>query len=384
MTTGLLSGRYCETLGFLSMSGINATGFNGTVYPAGVLNPSTPAITNDTMNSTAPESSDLLYFRRYLDWNRWTFAYHAEGSQDYKAFDTAKGLNITEEIYEDRIALNLNEVIGCAPSTWCMTCAPFESEDSIYSLLETALAAVVINETRADIPRLIIINTGSIRFDLAQGPFTYDDTFIVSPFTDAFQYLPDVPYEYAKQVLDILNAGPYEKRSLTSDAHAGHFHARDELCLDPDQVEYGTMSPRDVLKARRNPKSLSAQKRNQLYPRESATLTYGYVTTDAFGTDGDDTIHLETPYYDVPSDLQANASFPTNGSLPLYVDLVFLDYIGEDYVLPALAEAGVNYTASDIQYYLPEDFTTQDYLPEYAKLYWQDNINNCSVGGQII
>jgi hypothetical protein len=51
------------------------------------------------------------------------------------------------------------------------------------------------------VPRLILLNTGSVRFDLPKGPFTFDDSFIVSPFTDAFEYIPDVPYSAAKVCL---------------------------------------------------------------------------------------------------------------------------------------------------------------------------------------
>src|ERR1700761_9487035 len=89
----------------------------------------------------------------------------------------------------------------------CQSCQPFGSDGNIFTgLLDPALRETVVNKSRADIPRLIIINTGSIRFDLVEGPFTFDDAFIVSPFTDAFQFIPDVPYDQAKQVLGILNA----------------------------------------------------------------------------------------------------------------------------------------------------------------------------------
>jgi 2',3'-cyclic-nucleotide 2'-phosphodiesterase (5'-nucleotidase family) len=214
MTTGLESGRYCETLGWLSMTGVNSTTYTGNLLPAGVPNPSTPAIKNATATATASAglaaytnsttvTSGPFYARRYLDWNRLTFAYHAEGSQD-GTFDTDRGLTVTSDITRTRTQENLTALYGCAPATWCQDCAPFGSEGNIFTLLSTALAATVINESRADTPRLIIINTGSVRFDLVEGPFTYDDSFIVSPFSDGFQYLPDVPYDLASQVLGIL------------------------------------------------------------------------------------------------------------------------------------------------------------------------------------
>jgi hypothetical protein len=61
------------------------------------------------------------------------------------------------------------------------------------------------------------------------------------------------------------------------------------------------------------------------------------------------------------------------------VDLVFLDFIAS-YVLPALKSAGGNYTIKDVSYYLPPNFTTNSYLPEYAKVAWQENMPNCPVG----
>jgi len=260
-----------------------------------------------------------------------------------------------------------------------------EVQENIYSLLETALSAVVVNESRAEIPRFIIINTGSIRFDLVEGPFTYDDSFIVSPFTDGFQFLPEVPYELASQVLAILNSGAYEKkRSIDDGDHSGHNHAEDyaaftgaDSCLDP--ILGHISSQQSSLTTRSNTSTRG------IVRRQSTSLVPGYTTTDDFGTTGDDTPHTEIPYYDQPNDLQANASFPANGTLPSTVDLVFLDFIGEDYVIPALQGLGANYTVADLTYYLPESFTTNDYLPAYAKVTesWQANFPDCPVGAGV-
>lgn len=169
-STGLESGRYCETVGWLSMSGINSSTFKGNVNPRGVPNPTQPAI-NVTATGGNLTKSNLLYQRRYLDFNRLTFAYHAVGSQD-NTFDFHSGERVTELITTDRTALNLTALYGCAPATYCQSCKPFGAEGNIFPLLATALATTVINQSRADIPRLIIINTGSVRFDLVEGPFT--------------------------------------------------------------------------------------------------------------------------------------------------------------------------------------------------------------------
>lgn len=196
-SVGIESGRYCETLGWMSMSGFDSSnsGYHGISNPHGVPNPSRPAIAN----STTP--SDFVYSRRYLDWNRNTFVYHSR--QDPATFDYHSGLRVTDDIASVREELKLGDVYGCAPQTWCIDCLPFEDSGNIFpGVIEPAAAAVVVNESRSDTPRIILGNTGGIRFDLHQGPFTYDDSFIVSPFRDVFLYVPDVPYELAAGVID--------------------------------------------------------------------------------------------------------------------------------------------------------------------------------------
>lgn len=174
-------GRYCETLGWLSITGIQSPTFEGTDKPEGVPHPTQKAIsilngtataeTSISSSTSSSKPSDIVYSRRYLDWNRLTFDYHAVGSQDY-TFDNYQGERITTEITAACKKLNLTSLYGCVPETYCVSCKPFGAEGNIYNLLSKALAATVINKQRTEIPRLIIINTGSIRFDLVKGPFT--------------------------------------------------------------------------------------------------------------------------------------------------------------------------------------------------------------------
>ncbi|TIA86569.1 calcineurin-like phosphoesterase [Aureobasidium pullulans] len=392
-SVGMESGRYCETLGFLSMSGIESSHYRGKVNPKGVPNPTMKAKKVSTASASASiasstGSSNMTFFRRYLDWNRMTFEYHAEGSQT-KAFDTTKGLAVTENITATRKELNLTSIYGCAPQTWCLSCAPFMSEGSIYSLLARALSATIITEERASKPRLIITNSGHIRFDLAEGAFDYDSSFskqpyiptivnlpanyvtVVSPFTDAFNYLPDVPYHLASQVLAALESGDYpSKRDLSTESFGfTQMNPSLDSCIDPPVT-------RDNLITKRS------------YPggriiRRQTTTTPGYVTTDDFGSDGDDTIHSKIPYYSVPNFFQANGSLPANGTLAAdaTVDLIFLDYVAGS-VVKALNGLGGDYTDEEVTYYLPKNFTTNSYLPAYAKMApeWQANVPNCPVG----
>ena len=281
-TTALESGRYCETLGWLSMSGIQSKSYRGAMNPKGVPNPTMKAMSVKTSTASAglassTSPSNLTYSRRYLDWNRLTFEYHAAGSQ-IRTFDTTKGVAVTQNITTTRQELNLTSLYGCAPQTWCISCAPFLSNGSIFSLLQQALAATIQTTARADKPRLIVLNTGSIRFDLPMGPFTYDDSFIVSPFTDAFQYLPDIPYSVASQVLTGLNSGNFpSKRSLSTESFEFsqlNPSLEPDSCIDPPVTH-------DHLNTKRSYPG------GRIVRRQSSTLTPGYTTSDDFGTDGD-------------------------------------------------------------------------------------------------
>jgi hypothetical protein len=320
--------------------------------------------------STTP--SNLRYARRYLDWNRNTFSYHAKGSQQYTSFDTSKGQKVTSEISSARKSLNLTDLYGCAPATYCQYCKPFLADGNIFKLLQTALSTVVVNQTRKATPRLIIINTGSVRFDLAKGPFTYDDSFIVSPFQDSFQFIPDVPYEQASKVLAILNAGPFQKKKRdldTADFNFSPLLMDRDTCIDPPLThQYDGLTRR-------------SKQGGRLIRRQSTAPTPGYTTVDDFGTDGDDTVHSKIPNYSQPNDLQANASFPIDGSMPKTVDLVFLDFIAS-YIVNALntPDVGGAFSLSQVSYYISKNFTTNSYLPAYAKVAWQDNVPNCPVG----
>ena len=207
-------------MGWLALSGISSATCNATYYPAGVSNPTRPSLRKTPVaNATAaavPLTSDtpssLRYARRYLDWNRLTFAWHAVGIQD-GTFDTAPGEAVSANITSYRKALDLTTLYGCAPRTYCQHCRPFGDPGNLLSLVEAALAATVINESRKDVPRLIVVNSGSLRFDLVKGPFTYDDAFMVSPFKDGFQYLPDVSYDQAQVGLLTLQTPLLNKSS---------------------------------------------------------------------------------------------------------------------------------------------------------------------------
>lgn len=369
MSTGLEAGRYCETLGWLSLSGINSSSFTGNMKPRGVPNPSRKA--------TNTSASSMVYSRRYLDWNRRTFAYHATGSQD-STFDLHSGLRVSSKISDSRKNLNLSDLYGCAPRTYCISCKPQDDPGSIYSFLPIAMGATVINASRADIPRVILLNSGGVRFDLVKGPFTYDDSFIVSPFKNTFQYVllskiypaelmkvlryvPSLPYNLARLVLPFLNAGKPVKRNPTPHFGSMPLPQSKELCENPV-----------ILHSNLQARASIARRQTIVYP--------GYTTTDDWGTAGDDTPHSKIPSYKPPNFIQGNGSFPTDGLDPDVIDVVFLDFFAKD-VVAALQSLGWSGSMSDVSLYREKEFTSSTYLPLYVKKYLQQNMPNCP-GGQ--
>jgi 2',3'-cyclic-nucleotide 2'-phosphodiesterase (5'-nucleotidase family) len=70
-SVALESGRYCETLGWLSLSGIKSSHYRGQMNPKGVPNPTKKAVVNSTStvsSTSSSSSSSMTFFRRYLDW----------------------------------------------------------------------------------------------------------------------------------------------------------------------------------------------------------------------------------------------------------------------------------------------------------------------------
>ncbi|OAA76380.1 ser/Thr protein phosphatase family [Akanthomyces lecanii RCEF 1005] len=348
-SVGIEAGRYCETLGWVSMSGFDASnsGYKGIKNPHGVPNPTRPA--------KEGVKSMFKYARRYLDWNRNTFIYHS--SQKAPTYDYHSGSRVTKEITDVREKLRLGDVYGCAPKSWCMECAPFDSDQNLFpGVIIPAVSKIVVRPERKDKARIILGNTGSVRYDIPKGPFTYDDNFIVSPFRDVFRYLKDVPYDKAQKLIKQLNNGRADKRSnLVSMA------APQDECTNPTM---GYLTRREM-RERRGP------------VRRQEVITPGYVTRDDWGTDGDDTNHTAVPFMRNPGYYESRGGFPTEGS-PEVVDVVFYDFI-EKYILQYL---GSGFNASMVDCYVDCNFTSQDFLLPYAKAAWQDNINDCPIDGQ--
>lgn len=367
--TALQSGKYGDTLGWLAMTGIASATYNGSWAPAGVAHPDRPAKIVTTYRSfdTAPGKSNLTYARRYLDWNRETFKFHTHTSEGEEFFDTSKGLYATSKITELRKDYNLSTYYGCAPRSYCISCKPPSDEGNIYTLLQKALETIVVNETRRNIPRLLFANEGGVRYDLAQGPFTSDDKYIVSPFNNTFRYVANVSSHDASQIKSILDdEGKCHHTSLPQKSESLQADDSDWQPTPPHtQTDYSKQSVLSHLSRRANDEA-------------TGMLSPGYTTKDDFGDDGDDTRHAEIPVYKQSHSVQGNVTIP--GKVSEFYDVVFISHM-ESEVLKALNCTNPKLRSSEV--YTPGRINTVELISLYAKEKWNIPQESCAVGGWI-
>ncbi|KAL2836213.1 Metallo-dependent phosphatase-like protein [Aspergillus pseudoustus] len=339
---GLASGRFMETIGFMSIDGLSTGG-----------------------NNPKSELASPIFNRRYIDNNLFSFHYHT--GLDENTFPTEHGRNVSRYIRKSRAALQLDEIYGCIPQTLWMSRVPYTSADSIYAWLhQQVLPDSLKDKSRSGKPALAIVNTGAIRFDLFQGEFTRDSAYIVSPFTSGFRYLKDVPYDKATLVLEVLN-----RQSKIVTASKGVPGPLPWSLAPPEQAAYPyrgedshnlrSGSPMLNEPPNQNPMTYVSDPQLDLVP--------GYITTDDLGTDGDDTVHSQIAFYEVPNCIDALILDDHSASNPETVDLIYVDFI-EPYITLAARFAGLNISVpleSDV--YMPSTSLT-DIIVQWVKDNW--------------
>ncbi|KNZ74029.1 hypothetical protein J132_08339 [Termitomyces sp. J132] len=291
---------------------------------------------------------DIKFSRRYLDPNRVTYEYHTR--KDKTEFDTESGMSITTGLKALAAAFDLDFLFGTAPHDFTINRDPYPSEGSSLSLFaaDALPVALIVNNSRASIPNLIITNSGSQRFAIYAGPFTKNDQLTASPFTDQFLFIPDIKLSVANAVLASLNnAGAENRRSLIQGREA---------------TEYGL----DYVDKRYKEWLRDMDRRHGVDRRAAQNLTLGYVTTDSCPGVGDDTLHAPLPFFDVPDFIASN---PPAVSDDTPIDLVFVDFIESQLIgiLNTLQTDKV-YTTADAVLYTP--VLANEALGIYAQSAW--------------
>jgi hypothetical protein len=341
----IASGRYFETIGWMSINGIKKK--------------------SSKNNAASTEAATVTFKRRYIDNNILGLQYHA--GIDEKDFLTDHGRNVSQMIAEARKTLDLDHKIGCAPRDFWMSRAQYPSNASIFTWLEKkVLPDSIANSERADKPRLVILNTGAIRFDIFKGAFTKDSTYLISPFTSKFNYIPDIPYDVAKKVLQLLNSGG---QVFQAGLNPKYLAIPEQMAPSP----YLWKTPEPVRAAA--PKFFDAGGQQPLVKDDGddddkPELVDGYTTIDDLGDDGDDAVHSPIKFYAVPNCIQAQVGFPSETENdPEKVDLVFIDYV-QPWIIPALRFSGGDYNTDDIKAYL--DKTLTDVIAGWVGEHWKD------------
>ncbi len=327
----LESGRYLETLGFMSINGI------GTGQKRDQLTISSPT-----------------FERRYIDNNLFSFHHHT--GLNSTTFPTEHGKNVTRMIAKARKDLMLDTVFGCAPSDLWTNRVEYPSEQSIFTWLETEVLPNITKDTAATgKAKLVMINTGAMRFDIFKGAFTRDTTFIISPFTSGFRYIRDVPFDSASKLLSILNNQGQILEKAAPELQTWKLAPPEQMVLLEDIVadehQYNHRQGQVLLETRK--------------------LTPGYTTKDDVGEEGDDTLHSPVSFYRVPNCIESMVDFPASGMDPETVDLVFLEFI-QPWVLIALKFLGLEYSLSDTGAFMEgHDFTTM--IAGWVERNWKGN-----------
>ncbi|CAB4254429.1 similar to Saccharomyces cerevisiae YHR202W Putative protein of unknown function [Maudiozyma barnettii] len=289
-STCLQSGRFSDTVGFISINNIKS------------------------------KHSEPIFFRRYLDFNKRSFKFHAKT----KHLSTKVGNYVSSKINVLRTILDLDHQYGIVPQTYYMMARPLDSESNIYYLFKSEIL-LSLNSSITDpaIGRMIMINTGAIRYDLYKGPFTKDSEYIVLPFENTWNYMI-LPLKIASRIEEFLNEYPYVMKMLSPPEVF-----QNNILIKKNEIDCPVVDKPD--------------------------LSEGYTTVDDFGCDGDDTPHNTQILYNVPNVIQSNQLVSTNPDSLIH--FIFVSFLTDD-ILQAVNSIGSdispgfqNYTSVDVNIY---------------------------------
>jgi 2',3'-cyclic-nucleotide 2'-phosphodiesterase (5'-nucleotidase family) len=340
-STALESGRFLETIGWLSIDNINT-------------------------NSLTPIPK---FSRSYIDFNVRSLSIHSNTSlekdeKDTVFFHTPEGQTVSREIAKLRSDLELDTPYGCVPRSFLTSRAEYPGPDNLFSLLVEKILPNLVGtwvpiERSLNHPRYIVINTGSIRFDLFKGPYTLDTSYIISPFPNNWKYFPDVPLKFARKLLPELNKLPYIFASAEDD--------------ESDQAGRQSVYEANILRAPEQ-RYLSYNFIQASSPQQPAVvnnlqygkhLKPGYVTYDDYGNDGDDTLHKPWPFVILPNAVQAEQNIPESATDDTKIDIVIYDFL-LPFVLRAFAKIG--YPVDEYHSY--GGLNTVELLTNYVNQTW--------------
>lgn len=140
----LESGRYLETVGWMSVRNITGT---------------------------------PVFSRRYIDANPRNYAFHVH-IEHAGYLSTSRGRFVRKAMDTVAGAWNLTQLFGLVPKDYYLDRVPHGHEQSLLTFVQDRLLPAIVrpaNPDRAHRPNVILLNSGSQRFDMFAGPFTKND-----------------------------------------------------------------------------------------------------------------------------------------------------------------------------------------------------------------
>ena len=378
-TMALESGRYMETIGFMGIKDLQK-------------------------RKRAGNRGKVKFTRRYIDSNPRNFAHHLK-LKSSRELATKKGSFIRFIMDAISEAWNLSRLHGVVPQDYYLDRVPYGDNSSLLSLLADQVLPKVVRpseKSRQDKKSLVLINSGSQRFDVYSGPFTRNDQYIVSPFKDRFLYMADVPWGVAKHLLNGLLT--FKKGAVVEVMQGGTQYSDGDALL-----RYGSGFIEDIfvrwqksqwfkfLQAERaaaaadshaaNTTNASSKSVEELEAEEDEELlkffhkydsldkpSLGYRTIDQCAGPGDDTVHSPVPFHPHQPEYVASNPEPLPASDDEVVDVVFVDFMRKLMVellnrYDVQRNGSGTYTLEQLQPW--GDVTTQLLYPRYAELAWQ-------------
>ena len=359
----LESGRYLETVGWMSVSNVSVPTFS----------------------------------RRYIDANPRNYAFHA-GLVHAGHLSTPRGRFVRATMDAMARAWNLTDMYGIVPRDYYLDRAPYGDPSALLTLMSEHILPDVVRSSfpaRANASSLIIMNSGSQRFDVFAGAFTKNDQYIVSPFRDAFLFVPDVPWYVARRLVHRLNelgAVHNEQPGAVHPAQGDadpifHQYLRHAFYsywlnrLSPTSTS-STQSPvpsgrpasarrlEELLEQVGTDGSMAEALPHLVGGSRGRSPSLGYVTADSCSGLGDDTVHTPIPYSDEQPDYIAAQPVPLPSGDYDHVDVIFADFIAQSILsLLNTYDARRHYTMADVSVW--GNATTESLYSSFAQLHWR-------------
>jgi 2',3'-cyclic-nucleotide 2'-phosphodiesterase (5'-nucleotidase family) len=145
---------------------------------------------------------------RWVDTSRDNF-YELTG-RNASNFLTPDGASLKQAIQDTNSMLGLDQVLGCAPTTYEPS-VPLEWDTSLFGLLLTEMyPRVVYNTAQKKNKQLAILNTSSLRNPLYEGTVDRNDIYTVDPFNNVYGSVDALSGGLVLSLLDFLNNQPRE------------------------------------------------------------------------------------------------------------------------------------------------------------------------------